>query len=101
MPYVQPVDTFVTHEDGERVPAGELAVHRGTEVNATDGQVGKVAGLLLDEDSGEVTHMVLEEGHLWGKKDVALPLTDIDRVEDDVVYLNLDKKTIGEMPAVR
>jgi hypothetical protein len=45
--------------------------------------------------------MVLEEGHLWGKKDVEIPLADIDRVEDGIVYLTLDKRTIENMPAVR
>ena len=52
----------------EQVPSGELAVHRGMPVEASDGHVGKVGELVVDPQSGEITHFVLQEGHLWGKK---------------------------------
>ena len=86
--------------DAESVPAGELAVHRGMVIQATDGKVGEVDGLVVDPETEEISHLVLQEGHLWGKKDVALPITAIDKVVDDVVHLNLDKKTVEDLPAV-
>ena len=52
----------------ERVPPGELGVHRGTRVEATDGQVGWVDEFLLDPVSRQITHLIMREKHLWGKK---------------------------------
>jgi hypothetical protein len=39
------------------------------------------------------------EGHLWGKKEVAIPVSAIDRIEADTVYLKLDKKSIASLPS--
>ncbi len=84
----------------EQVPSGELAVHRGMPVEAKDGQVGKVGELVVDPQSGEITHFVLQEGHLWGKKELTLPLSAIELVAGDTVYLRLDKQAIGQLPAI-
>jgi uncharacterized membrane protein len=67
-------------------------------VRASDGQIGVVGGLISDESGKAVTHLILQEGHLWGKKEVALPLAAVDRVEGDTVYLKLDKKAIEQLP---
>jgi uncharacterized membrane protein/sporulation protein YlmC with PRC-barrel domain len=90
-----------SEEDAERIPAGELAVHRGDPVSATDGSVGEVGELLIDGASGHVTHLVLREGHLLGKREVTLPVSTIDHVEDDTVYLKLDKAAVEALPAVQ
>ena len=79
---------------------GELAIHIGNPVRATDGQVGQVGDLVRDPDTQRVTHMMLQEGHLWGKKQITLPLSAIDRVHEDTVYLKLDKQAIKELPAI-
>ena len=41
---------------------------RGDPVHALDGEIGRVQGLLVDPDDHRVTHVLLEEGHLWGRK---------------------------------
>ncbi len=83
-----------------RIPTGELAIERGSRVEATDGHVGKVDELLIDPKDEHITHVVLREGHLWGKRDVTIPASEIDRIEDDTVFLKLDKRTIASLPAV-
>ena len=97
-PYATPA--MPLYEEIERVPAGELAVHRGAWVEATDGHVGAVGELVMDPDSEQITHLVLQGGHLWGKREITVPLTAIDRVELDAVYLNLDKRAIEQLPSV-
>lgn len=82
----------------ERIPVGEMAVHRGARVEATDGGAGHIDGFLVDETSEHITHLVLKEGHLWGQRDVTVPVSAIDRIEEDVVYLKLDKEGIGNLP---
>ena len=83
-----------------RIPQGELAIERGSRVEATDGHVGTVDELLVDPKDEHITHVVLREGHLWGKRDVTIPASEIDRIEDDTVFLKLDKHTLASLPAV-
>ena len=89
-----------TSETVEHIPPGELAVHHGTKVAARDGRLGHVAELVLDLDTGHISHFVLEEGHLWGKKEVTVPVTAIDYLLENTVYLKLDKKEVESLPAV-
>ncbi len=98
-PFVEPEDGMVSL-DIEQLPPGELGIHRGAHVNATDGRIGQVNEFLVDPSSGHITHLVLREGHLWGKRDVTVPVSAIDRIEDDEVYLKLDKPGIEQLPAI-
>jgi sporulation protein YlmC with PRC-barrel domain len=98
-PYSIP-DAFEMPVEHERIPPGELAVRRGARVRATDGQVGRVDGFLVDPTSGHITHLVLREGHPWDQRDVTIPVSEIDRIEDDAVILKLDKHSIGTLPAI-
>lgn len=81
-------------------PEGELAVHRGARVEATDGHVGHVDEFLVDPKSDHITHIILREGHLWGQKEVAVPVSEIGRMKEDIIYLKLDKRGVGALPAV-
>lgn len=83
----------------ERVPAGETQVRRGEHVHATDGPIGKVQGLVVDPHDHHVTHVLLDEGHLWGKKRVAIPIGAVTSV-DDGVRLNLTKDQVRDLPPV-
>ena len=84
----------------ERIPAGEVVIRRGTPVKARDGQVGKVDEFLIDPENNVITHLILHEGHLWGKKDVTIPVSEIDKIADEAVYVKLDKDAIASLPAV-
>lgn len=83
----------------DTVPLGEVAVHRGEHVHATDGEIGKVQGLVIDPSNHHVTHVLLQEGHLWGKKEVAIPISAVTRV-DDGIALNIAKQDVAELPSV-
>ncbi len=84
----------------EAVPPGEFSVRKNAKVCASDGHVGRVDEFLVEKKSGHITHLVLREGHLWGKKDVSVPVDQIDRYEDKCVYLKMDKKSIEDLPPV-
>jgi sporulation protein YlmC with PRC-barrel domain len=94
-------DTAYAPVNERHVPLGELAVHGGMEVEASDGKVGKLDELVLDNNSGEITHIQMLEGHLWGKKDVAIPVSAIDFCDAKTVYLKIDKKAVQALPAVK
>lgn len=97
---------YTTHEDYgmyigmEQFPHDELGIHRGAQVEATDGRIGRVDEFIINPDNNHITHLVLREGHLWGQKDVTIPVSDIGRIEEDTVYLKLDKRTVKEMPGI-
>lgn len=98
MPYVMP-ESVVAAEFAERVPAGELAVHRGASVRATDGDVGTVSELVVEPD-GHVTHVVVRAGHWFGKRDVAIPLSAVGSVSEAAVELKLDRAGVEALPHV-
>ena len=83
----------------DTIPLGEVEVRRGDAVQATDGSIGRVHGLVVDPRTRHVTHVLLAEGHLWGKKEVAIPIRSVTRV-DDGIQLNITKKQVEDLPAV-
>ena len=83
----------------DRVPVGEVEVRRGEHVHATDGSIGRVQGLLIDPSDHHVTHVLLDEGHLWGKKEVAIPISAVTGVAGGV-QLNLTKDEVRDLPPV-
>jgi hypothetical protein len=98
-PYVIPKTVTRTVEH-EHIPPGELAVRRGARVEATDGHAGRVDEFLVNPSDGHITHLVLREGHLWGQKDVAIPVSEIGYIEEKTVYLKLDKNSIEALPTI-
>lgn len=54
----------------------------------------------MDPANGHITHMVLMEGHLWGKKKITLPISSIENAYEDRVGLKLDKQAIKALPAI-
>ena len=62
--------------------------------------VGRVDEFLVDRETEHITHLVLREGHLWGQKDVTIPVSEIERIEEDTVYLKLDKEEIERLPSI-
>jgi sporulation protein YlmC with PRC-barrel domain len=87
----------------DALPVGEVGVRRGQQVHATDGGIGRVQGLVIDRTTHHVTHVLLQEGHLWGRKDVAIPIGAVTRIEDGTdagIQLTLTKQEVQDLPAV-
>lgn len=89
-------DIFSMPIEAELIPDGEMAVRKGASVEATDGHIGRVEEFLVDPQDSHITHLVLEEGHLWHKKVLTLPLSEILYMNEDYVYLKLDKQAVFE-----
>jgi sporulation protein YlmC with PRC-barrel domain len=84
----------------DRVPKGKVEIRRASEVLSTDGhRVGHVDGFLVDGDD-QITHVVLERGHLWGRREVTIPIDAVSRVKTDYVALRLTKDEVAALPAV-
>ncbi|HEX3960507.1 MAG TPA: PRC-barrel domain-containing protein [Trebonia sp.] len=83
----------------DTVPEGEVDVRRGDQVQATDGDIGRVQGLVIDRRSRHVTHVLLQEGHLWGRKEVAIPVSAVASTSDGI-RLRISKHEVQDLPPV-
>lgn len=104
-PYVTADETYAESAGDlftniEKIPHDELAIHRGSHVEATDGHIGIVDEFLVDRTDNHITHLILRESHVFNKKHVTIPLSAIDRIEEDTVYLNLDRESVAQITAV-
>lgn len=89
----------LTHDP---TPLGEIHVRRGEHVRATDGSIGRVQGLVVDRVDHRVTHVLLDEGHIWGQKRAAIPISAVVDLRDmaDGVRVNLTKEQVRNLPPV-
>ncbi len=76
-----------------------MNIPMNTEVQCSDGPCGRTARVVLDLATQRVTHLVVLEiqspytGHL-------IPLSTIDRIEQNRVYLKLHKYDVETLPAI-
>jgi uncharacterized protein YrrD len=97
LPYNTPARTIYESVEYQQIPPGELAVCRGTRVEATDGYVGHVDEFVVNPENDHITHLVMREGHLWGRKDVIIPLSAMGDTRDDTLFLKLNKHQIESL----
>jgi sporulation protein YlmC with PRC-barrel domain len=79
--------------------AGPGSGHVMRTVHATDGEIGLVEGLVIDPRNHHVTHVLLQEGHLWGRKEVAIQIGAVTGVEGGI-RLNISKQEVADLPPV-
>jgi sporulation protein YlmC with PRC-barrel domain len=85
----------------DRVPKNEVELRRASSVRSADGhELGEVDGFVVDGDD-QITHLVLERGHLWGRREVAIPIGAVSGVQTDAVTVGLTKDEVGALPGLR
>ncbi len=90
---------YITVQD-QLLPEGQVAVQRGMLVQAVDGLVGEVGELLIDPETHRVSHFLLMRGHMWGKKEVAIAISEIERGDEDTIYLKIPREAIDKLPSL-
>ncbi len=84
----------------EKLPAGTIEIRRGAEVIASDDHVaGHVDGFVVDA-SGGISHLVLERGHLWGHREVTVPLSAIRSAGWNRIHLSVPRRSVARFPSV-
>jgi sporulation protein YlmC with PRC-barrel domain len=84
----------------DSVPSGEVDIHRGLTVCATDGEIGQVQGLVVDPGGHQVTHVLLQEGHMRGRKEVAIPIGAVTKIGTLLIHLSLTAHQVKDLPPV-
>ncbi len=83
----------------DTLPAGEAAVRGGEHVHAADGDIGQIQGLVIDSGSHQVTHVLLEEGHVFGRKIVAIPIGAVTGAGQNGIQLSITKQQVKDLPS--
>ena len=80
----------------DRIPKSEVEIRRSSAVISGDGHhLGHVEGFLIG--SGETADIVLERGHLWGRREVVIPASAVERVQNDSITLSLSKDQVAAL----
>jgi sporulation protein YlmC with PRC-barrel domain len=82
------------------VPSGEVDIRRELTVCATDGEIGQVQGLIVEPGGRRVTHVLLLEGHMRGRKEVAIPIGAVTKIGTLLIHLSLTKHQVKDLPPV-
>ena len=74
---------------------GEIELRRASSVYSSDGHhLGSLEGVVLG-DNDRLTELFFQRGHLWWKREVAVPAESISKFESDMVKLSLKKDELG------
>jgi sporulation protein YlmC with PRC-barrel domain len=80
------------------IELADVEIRRGSDVESADRHhLGYVDGFLVDRDD-YITHLVLERGPLWGRREVTIPIGAVAGVETDSVRLGLTKDQVSSLP---
>jgi hypothetical protein len=79
------------------VPPGEVEERRGDHVHATDGDIGHLHALRVDPETRQVTHVLVREGPVWARKDVAIPFDKVAGF-DGGIRLTITKQQARDLP---
>jgi hypothetical protein len=82
------------------LPVGDVGIRRNEPVYASDGHIGRVQGLVIEPIHHRVTHLLLQEGHLWGRKEVSIPIGLVSSIEENGIELSATKQEIEDLPPV-
>jgi hypothetical protein len=79
----------------DRVPKGEIELRRASSVYSADGHLlGALDGVAVG-DGDRLTDLFFQRGHLWWKREVAVPAESISKFESDMVTLELTKDELS------
>jgi osmotically-inducible protein OsmY len=93
----EPVVPMVRRQVHEGVPPNQAVIERGTPVWNKDGsEIGEVDHLLVDPESGEVSHLVMRKGLLPYYP--ILPISKIESVTDRAISVSLAEGELELLP---
>lgn len=83
------------HHRAEKHLRSALAV-TGYRIQASDGAIGTVSGLMVDEKNWEIGELAVEAGHWYAGKEVLIPTGQVKRIsyEESTVFVSLIRADI-------
>lgn len=85
----------------DRIPKGEVELRHASSVFSGDGHhMGRLEGVELDGER-RIGQLLLERGHLWWKREIAVPASAVAKIENDIVSLSSPKSEIDRLPSTK
>lgn len=78
----------------------QLNFHMGAPVQCTNGQCGKLAGVVINPESQHITDLIVEKGFLL-KHDRVLPISVMEGATEENVYLSISSDELDQHPEYR
>jgi hypothetical protein len=83
-----------------RIPPGGVEIRRASSVTSSDSHhLGHVVGFVVD-GQGTITQLILEHGHLWTRRMVAIAGRAIERLQTDELTLSLTAAAVGGLKSL-
>jgi len=88
-----------SHNDGNPHLRSTQAID-GYHIQTSDGKIGHVTDFIMDDETWAICHLVVETGHWFAGKQIAISPKQIDRIssQESKVYVNVTKAAILEAP---
>ena len=99
-PYV-PLRQVRIETRSKKIPCGDVALQHGVRVQASDGSMGIVTGLRVEPASKRVKRLVVEPSLPLAHEQIVVPITLIERAEENIIFLRLDKHSLKPRLATR
>ena len=93
--YGFPVESYrpaIKERVREGVDPDRALIGRGTRVIGHDGTAGYIDHLLVDDKSGEISHLVVRQGLLPSQ--LVIPMEMVERIEDESVYVRASREEL-------
>jgi sporulation protein YlmC with PRC-barrel domain len=85
----------------DRVPKGEIELRHASDIFSADRHhLGSVDGVVVDAD-GRISQLLLGRGHLWWRREIAIPAEAVAELTNDMVTLGVSKAELGTFPSER
>jgi osmotically-inducible protein OsmY len=86
----------VRHRIHKGISPGRSVVERGMPVNNLEKTIGKVDHLLVDRESLEITHLVVDPGLL--ARSLVVPISMVKQISEDGVYVEATDQDLEPLP---
>jgi len=83
----------------DRIPDGGVELRRGETLHATDGDEGRIQGLIVDLPEAYITHLLANSGRLFGQRQLTVPIESVTGFGDGI-QLNLTRRQVRELPGI-
>ena len=73
-------------------------IFNGYHIQTSEGAIGHVTDFIMDDKSWAIRHLVMETGHWFSRRKIAIPPQHVDHIsyEEHEVFVNVSKEAILE-----
>jgi sporulation protein YlmC with PRC-barrel domain len=91
-------DSRFGNPDGEDPHLRSTKNIAGYNIHASDGKIGHVTDFMIDDKSWEICHLIVETGHWFAGKEIAISPKKISRIsyEQSMLFVDSTKEAIME-----